>query len=344
MTTRAGSARADPAPPPPPPARRILTSTPALLAALSVVLLMALGSLFIGVSDVSPATLFADDDRAALLLVASRIPRTLALILTGASLSIVGLIMQMLVRNRFVEPSTAGTTESAALGLLVATLAVPAAPLMAKMGIAAVFALVGTVLFLLLLRRVPVRSLVLVPLIGITLGGVIGAVTTFIAYREDLLQTLGSWLTGDFSGVLRGRYELLWIAAVMTALAWLAADRFTVAGMGREFSTNLGLHYGRVLALGLAVVAVVSAVVVVTAGAIPFLGLIVPNVVSILAGDNLRRSIPWVAVLGAGFLLICDMVGRVVRMPYEVPVGVIVGVVGAVAFLYLLLREPGRAH
>nr|WP_236776694.1 ABC transporter permease [Agrobacterium tumefaciens] len=316
-----------------------------LILALLLALTLAIVSLFVGVSNVSLATLFAPDTStdALRVLLVSRIPRTLALILAGSSMAIAGLIMQMLVRNRFVEPSTAGTTESAGLGLLTITLIAPDTPIFGKMLVAAVFALAGTALFLRILRQVPLRDVLLVPLIGIMLGGVISAVTTFFAYRFDLLQSLGAWMTGDFSGVLRGRYELLWVGFLFAIAAYLAADRFTVAGMGRDFTTNLGLNYRRVMALGLTIVSLVSAVVVVTVGMIPFLGLIVPNVVSLMIGDNMRRSVPWVATLGAVFVLSCDIIGRTVRAPYEIPIGTVVGVIGSVLFLYLLLRKRHHA-
>lgn len=311
------------------------------LAAALAVLALAVASLFVGVSDVSLGALLssAPEDRPMQVLLISRVPRTLALILAGASMSIAGLIMQMLTRNRFVEPSTAGTIESAGLGILVATMLFPGIPVMGKMAIAAVFALLGTALFMRLLRAVPARSALVVPLVGIMLGGVISAVTTFVAYRYDLLQTLGTWMMGDFSGILRGRYELLWIAAGLTAVAYVSADRLTVAGMGEDFTTNLGLNYRRVLALGLTIVALVTAVVVVTAGAIPFLGLIVPNLVRAAMGDNIRRAIPWVAISGAGLVLACDIVGRVIRFPYEIPIGTVFGVLGSALFLWLLLRR-----
>lgn len=316
-----------------------------LILALLLALTLAIVSLFVGVSNVSLTTLFAPDTSADALrvLLVSRIPRTLALILAGSSMAIAGLIMQMLVRNRFVEPSTAGTTESAGLGLLTVTLLAPDTPIFGKMLVAAVFALAGTALFLRILRQVPLRDVLLVPLIGIMLGGVISAVTTFFAYRFDLLQSLGAWMTGDFSGVLRGRYELLWIGFLFAIAAYLAADRFTVAGMGRDFTTNLGLNYRRVMALGLTIVSLVSAVVVVTVGMIPFLGLIVPNVVSLMIGDNMRRSVPWVATLGAVFVLSCDIIGRTVRAPYEIPIGTVVGVIGSALFLYLLLWKRHHA-
>jgi len=213
---------------------------------------------------------------------------------------------------------------------------------MVKMLVATVTALAGTALFLRILRHVPLRSVLVVPLVGLMLGGIINAVSTFFAYRLDLLQSLNTWMTGDFSGVLRGRYELLWLTFALVVVAYVVADRFTVAGMGQDFVTNLGMNYRAVLALGLSIVSMVTAVVVVTVGAIPFLGLVVPNVVALMFGDNLRRTAPWVALGGAGFVLVCDLLGRTVRYPYEVPIGVVVGVVGSAAFLFLLLRRGAR--
>ena len=315
-----------------------------LAAAIAVVVVLAVISLFIGVSDVSLGTLFGAGrtDRAAEVLLISRIPRTLAIILAGMSMAVSGMIMQMLTRNRFVEPSTAGTVESASLGILLVILFAPETPVIGKMLVASVTALAGTALFLRILRAIPLRSVLVVPLVGLMLGGVVSAITTFIAYRFDLLQSLNSWTTGDFSGVLRGRYELLWLAFFLTVIAYFAADRFTVAGLGEDFTTNLGLNYRRVVTLGLVIVSMVSASVIVTVGMIPFLGLIVPNVVSMFIGDNMRRAVPWVAVLGAGLVLTCDIVGRLVRFPYEIPIGTMMGVVGSIIFLYLLLRRGSR--
>ncbi|TKV29572.1 ABC transporter permease [Arthrobacter sp. NamB2] len=320
------------------------TRTSALWPAGGAVLLLAFVSLFVGVSDISPADLLAGDAGVWQTFLVSRVPRTLALILAGVALSIAGFVMQLMARNRFVEPSTVGTVESATAGILVATLFLPAAPIVVKMLIAALFAMAGTALFLSVLRRIPLRNTLIVPLVGIMLGGVIAAVTTFFAYRFDLLQTLNTWMIGDFSGLIRGRYELLWIVAALAVVGYVCADRFTVAGMGEEFTTNLGLNYRSTMNLGLVLVSLISAVVVVVVGAIPFLGLIVPNLVSLLIGDNVRRAVPWIAIFGAGFVLACDILGRVIRFPYEVPVGVIVSVVGSALFITLLLRRTAGAR
>ena len=316
----------------------------ALSAVVLAVAVLALYSLFIGVSDVSLHTLFGakDDARAVEVMLVSRVPRTLALILAGMSMAVAGMIMQMLTRNRFVEPSTTGTMESASLGILLVIIFAPETPVFGKMIAASVTGLAGTALFLSILHKIPLRSVLVAPLVGIMLGDVINAVTTFIAYRFDLLQSLNSWTTGDFSSVLRGRYELLWISLFLTAIAYIAADRFTIAGLGRDFTTNLGLDYRHVVMLGVVIVAMTSASVVVTVGMIPFLGLVVPNVVSLFIGDNMRRAVPWVAVSGAGLVLVCDIAGRLIRFPYEIPVGTIMGVVGGAVFLYLLLRRGSR--
>ncbi len=307
-----------------------------------LLVLSAFGSLFVGVAEVTPWGLLHADSAAVLVFLESRVPRLLAILLAGMGMSVAGLVMMHITRNRFVSPSTAGTTESASLGVLVATLLAGSEAVFVKMGVAVVFALAGTFLFLVILRRLTFSDMILVPLVGIMFGAVIGSVTTFFAYRADLLQTLATWTSGDFSGVLRGRYELLWLAGAVTLLGYLYADRFTVAGMGRSFSINLGVAYDRIVNTGLVLVAVITAVVVVTVGDIPFLGLIVPNLVTIVLGDNLRRILPVTALTGAFFVLICDVIGRLIRFPYEIPVATVVGVVGAGVFLALVLRNRNR--
>jgi iron complex transport system permease protein len=311
--------------------------------AVTAVLLLALVSLTIGAYDLPLAQLLdVSDLRGNLVLLVSRVPRTIAIVLVGMSMGVAGMLMQMLSRNKFVSPSTAGTLEAASLGILVVTMFAPNSSVFMKILVSSAFALAGTALLLLILRRVPLRSPLVVPLLGLMLGGVIAALTTFLAYRFNFLQSLAAWTNGDFSRVLRGRYELLWLSGALTVLAYFAADRFTVAGMGEAFTKNLGVNYGRIVALGLTIVSLITAVNVVTVGAVPFIGLVVPNVVSLLVGDNVRRAIPWLALFGAGFVLACDILGRTIRYPYEVPIGTVIGVVGGALFLLLLLRRSSR--
>jgi len=307
-----------------------------LLAALFIV------SLSVGVADFRWSDVFSLSDSTELILV-SRLPRTFAIVLTGASMAVAGMIMQILMRNRFVEPSMAGASQSAALGLLAVTLLFPTAALMVKMSVAAVAALIGMSVFMMLIRRLPPTAQLMVPLVGIIFGGVIEAAATFVAYKFEMLQMLGVWQQGDFSSVLLGRYELLWITGGLALFAYLIADRLTILGLGEAVSVNLGLNRTAVLWSGLIIVALITSLVIVTVGNIPFIGLVVPNIISRLIGDRLRQSLPAVALLGASLVLLCDIIGRVIVFPFEIPVSTVFGVLGTVLFLWLLLRKPAHA-
>nr|WP_218056054.1 iron chelate uptake ABC transporter family permease subunit [Gilliamella apicola] len=308
------------------------------IAGITILLLMTAISLSIGAGHVTLSGLLTDENMQQIFFV-SRIPRTLALLLAGSAMSVAGLIMQLLTQNRFVEPSLVGTTQSASLGLLVVMVLVPDVSVMTKMVVASIFAMIGTMLFMAISRKIVFKSALIVPLVGIMLGAVISAVTTFFAMYYDLLQSLSGWESGDFSGILQGRYELLWLVGGLTILACWSADQFTVAGLGRDFSVNVGLNYRRVMLQGLVVIALIGGIVVVVVGVLPFLGLIVPNMVSLLFGDNVRKTIPWVCLFGAGLVLVCDIIGRIIRYPFEIPVSVILGVLGAIIFLILLSKR-----
>lgn len=272
----------------------------------------------------------------------SRVPRTAALVLAGSAMAVSGLIMQMITRNRFVEPGTTGTSEWAALGLLVVTLWVPQASLGTRMVVASVAAFVGAMIFLAILQRIALTSSLIVPLVGIMLGAVVSAFTTYLALTTNMLQMLGTWFMGSFTGVVRGRYEVLWVVGVIVIIAVLVADRFTVAGLGREIATSVGLNYRRTLILGTSLVAVSTGVTTVVVGFLPFLGLIVPNVVSMIRGDNLRSNVPWVCLGGIAIVMVCDILGRVIRMPFEIPASMILGVLGAAVFIALVLGVRRR--
>ncbi|MGB3594599.1 MAG: iron chelate uptake ABC transporter family permease subunit [Ornithinimicrobium sp.] len=301
-------------------------------------------SLAVGVVPIPLTDMWHPSEQQWQLLTLSRLPRMVAILLAGASMAVAGLIMQRLTQNSFVSPSTAGTVEAAVLGILVATLWLPVTSVLGTMAVAIAFAIVGTMVFLFILGHVRVADPVVVALLGLMYGGVIAAVTVFIAYERDLLQLLEIWTTGSFSAIMPGQYEPIYIVLIAGLFGFLYADRFAVAGMGREFAVNLGLNYPSVRAIGLVIVSVIAAVVVVVVGAIPFLGLIVPNVVTLAMGDNLRRVLPVTALAGAAFVLICDVIGRTVRYPYEIPVSTIAGIIGALVFLWMILRTGERAR
>jgi len=272
----------------------------------------------------------------------TRVPRTMALMLTGAAMSMAGLVMQLITQNRMVEPTTTGTIEWAGLGLLFVYLIFPAPTLVLRMTGAIVFSFVGTMIFFLFLRRVRLRSSLIVPIIGMMLGAVVSAFSTFIGLTFQMTQSISNWFIGSFSAVQIGRYEYLWLIVIVTILIFLCADRLTLAGLGEDVATSLGVNYNRIVLMGTGLISFAVGIVTAVIGNLPFLGLIVPNIVSMFRGDDLRTNLPWVCVLGMGTITLCDIVSRTIIMPFEVPVSLILGTVGSVTFIIIILKQRRR--
>lgn len=308
-----------------------------LLGVLSVI------SVFIGASDVTLSSILNGDSQQLYILFISRIPRLLSVCVTGVGMGICGLIMQQLTRNKFVSPTTAATMDFAKLGMLIAMVFFAGASLVHKMVFAFICSLLGTFLFMGIMKQVKFRNSLFIPLIGMMLGNVVNSITSFIAYQFDLVQNISSWAQGDFTNIMKGNYELLYLSIPLVFIAFLYANKFTIAGMGEDFSANLGLNHKWVVNVGLTIIALITSVIIITVGSILFIGLIVPNVVSMYLGDNLKRGLWHTALMGALFLLACDVIGRIVIYPYEVSIGLTVGVIGSIIFLYMLMRRGSNA-
>ncbi|MDR9853530.1 ABC transporter permease [Paenibacillus sp. VCA1] len=306
-------------------------------------IVLSIISLFVGVKDIAPWDLLHLTPEQQQVLWISRLPRLVSIIIAGTSMSIIGLIMQQLTRNKFVSPTTAGTMDSARFGILVAMMLFSNASTLEKILVAFVFALLGTFIFMRILDRVKFKDAIFIPLVGLMFGNIVSSITTFFAYKNDLIQNMSAWLQGDFSTVLKGRYEMLYVSIPLMIIAYLFANRFTIAGMGEEFAVNLGLNYKAVVNIGLVLVAAVSSVVILTVGTIPFLGLVVPNIVTMYQGDHLKKNLTHTALLGAVFVLFCDILGRIIIYPYEISIGLTVGVLGSAIFIFLLLRRKAYA-
>ena len=314
-----------------------------LLAA--VLVLCSVLSLFIGVVNFSVSDVLNGNWEALEILVLSRLPRLLAILCTGMGMSVAGLIMQQLCMNKFVSPTTGATISSAQLGILFAFLFMPGSTLWVRAGFAFVSAIAGTWIFVAFIQRIQFKDVVIVPLVGIMFGNVIGGITNYMAYKYEMTQALSSWLVGHFSLVMKGRYELVILVVPLVLAAFLFANHFNIVGMGKDFSKNLGVPYNAVLFLGLTIAAMITASIVVVAGSISYIGLIVPNLVTMFKGDKLRGTLADTALFGALFVLVCDMLGRVVIAPYELPIELIVGILGSLIFIGLLwMRLNGKAR
>ena len=304
---------------------------------LSVLLLvLSCCSLFVGVIDLTPAELLAGNFEQMEVFLISRLPRLLAILCTGIGMSVAGLIMQQLCSNKFVSPTTGATISSAQFGILLALLFIPASTLWSRALFAFTTAILGTWIFVWFIQRIQFKDVVMVPLVGIMFGNVIGGITNYLAYKYEMTQALSSWLVGHFSLVLKGRYEIVWLTVPLVILAFLFANHFNIVGLGKDFSKNLGVPYNLVLFSGLTIAAMITASIVVVVGSISYIGLIVPNVVAMYKGDKIRGTLVDTALFGAIFVLVCDMIGRVVIAPYELPIELIVGILGSLIFIALL--------
>lgn len=306
-----------------------------LLATCLVVL--SIYSLFQGVIDISANNILAGNTEEIEVLLISRLPRLLAILCTGIGMSVAGLIMQQLCMNKFVSPTTGATISSAQFGILLALLFMPSSTVWTRALFAFATATIGTWIFVFFIQRIQYKDVVMVPLVGIMFGNVIGGITSYLAFKYEMTQALSSWLVGHFSTVVRGRYELVYLTIPLVMIAYIFANHFNIVGMGKDFSSNLGVNHKRIMFLGLTIAALMTASVVVVVGSISYIGLIVPNIVSLFKGDRIKGTLVDTALFGAVFVLVCDIIGRNIIAPYELPIELIVGILGSILFVVLLL-------
>ena len=223
----------------------------------------------IGVAEISFSDFFNGNQHANSIYVVSRIPRLFAIVLAGAGLSVSGLIMQQIVQNKFAAPSTMGTIDCAMLGYIVGILVLGNAAQWSYLGFIFAFAVLGTMLLVRFLQHLKFKNAVLVPLIGIMYGNVVSSLTTFIAYKYDLVQTMSAWTMANFASVLQGSYEILYLAVPACVLAYYFASQFSAASIGESFAKNIGLNYQKIVFIGVALVAICASSVVMIVGVIP---------------------------------------------------------------------------
>ncbi len=305
-----------------------------------VLITLSIMSLFLGATDITLSSLLAGEDAMQWdIFILGRIPRLLAILCTGVGMSVAGLIMQQLCMNRFISPTTGATIQSAQFGIALAMIFFPTMGLMVRTVFAFVLAIAGTLLFVFFIQKIQFKDAVLVPLIGIMFGNIIGGITNFLAYQWEITQQLSTYFSGSFSLIIRGNYELVYFVVPLIVIAFIYANHFNIVGMGEDFSKNLGINYKFVLILGLSISAVITASVIVVVGQISYIGLIIPNIVALFKGDKIRGTLIDAALFGAIFVLVCDVIARSIIKPYEIPIELVVGIVGSVVFVIMLFYK-----
>ncbi|MBF5001841.1 iron ABC transporter permease [Nocardia sp. BSTN01] len=273
-----------------------------------------------------------------------RVPRVLLGALVGAALAVAGAVLQTLVRNVLADPHVLGVTSGASTGaatsLLFAGTAATATALAAS---AFAGALTATVLLFAIARINGQMTSLRLLLGGVTIGYLFSAATSFLIFASDNQEgarTVLFWLLGSLSSAA---WSSVATTALVTATAvgalLLLATRLDILAGGDDTARALGLSPARFRMLVLAVVALAIGAVVAVAGAIGFVGLIVPHIARLCGGGTHRRLIPFSAVLGAVFLVVADVVARVVFAPRELPLGIVTAVVGAPLLLVLIRRH-----
>lgn len=309
-------------------------SIPLIFLIITIILIVL--SLLIGVYDIKNGVWGKE------IFFQIRLPRTIALVLSAISMSVSGKTMQIITKNKMAEPTTTGTIQWASLGLLFAYIVFTNPTIFQITTSAIVFCFFGTILFLLFIHNIKLKSSIIVPIIGIMFSFVISAITDFLALTFNANQIIENWFIGSFASIEAGRYEYLWLVLFTTILIYINANKLTIISMGKDISTNLGINYMKTVIISTFLISLSCGVVAVVVGQIPFLGLIVPNIVSIYTGDDLRATLPMICLVSSIIMLICDILSRIIIMPYEIPVSLILGSVGSVVFLVIIFNLRGK--
>lgn len=318
---------------------------------ISIVLFIILIILSLSIDarrDVNLLTLFKFSPETVEILLISRIPRTSTIILSASALSVGGLIMQSIAKNKLVSPGIIGTTQAATMGVLIAHLFFPGMALWVQFIFSFITSLVASFVFIWFLNKIQFKNEVYVPLIGMMFGALISSVSIMLAQSTNTLQFLNSIGVGSFTNKTIGTFEMIFFVVPALIMAVIYTSEFNIVSLGKDFSNNLGVNYNKVIMIGIMIVSVITASTFIVVGPLPFLGLIIPNLVSLYYGDHLKKSIFDLMILGSIFVLVCDIIARsalylITGYNFEVAVGFVMGIIGAVIFLYLLLRKTKDA-
>ncbi|XUZ97571.1 FecCD family ABC transporter permease [Streptomyces araujoniae] len=317
-----------------------------LTAGLLLLALAVAGGLAVGARSVPPAEVFAallDPDAPHASIVREvRVPRTLLAVAAGAALGLAGAVMQGMTRNPLADPGILGVNTGAACAVVAATVLLGTRSLQAVVWWALLGAAVAVVVVYLLGGRGAGRGtpegLVLA---GVAVTAVLGAVVSGLGVLDaDAYGTLRMWSVGTLAGrelpVLCEVLPFLLVGAVLALTVAPALDAFA---LGDEAGRALGVAPGRVRLLGTLATVLLSGAATAAIGPVGFVGLVAPHVGRLLTGPDHRRLMPYAVLVGAGLLLVADIVGRVIARPAEIQVGIVTAFVGAPVLIWLIGRN-----
>ena len=318
----------------------------AALLLVSVVLSLLLGSIRLSLWQALRAALASNwEDTALRIFLYSRLPRTLGGVLCGCGLAVSGAVLQMVLNNSLAGPNIIGVNAGAGFASLMVMALFPRA--VALLPAAAFVGALACALLIYGVARWTGASRMTLILAGVAVTSVINAASACIRFLfPDILAAYNSFSVGTLNGVTMGELKaaLPYLAAGLAAALVLSGD-MNILALGEEMARSLGLKVERYRLLLILTAAVLAGASVSFAGLIGFVGLLVPHAARILLGADSRTVVAGSALLGASSVLVCDLLGRVLFAPFELPVGVVLSLVGGCCFIVLLFhRRGGKLH
>ncbi|MDR1599730.1 MAG: iron ABC transporter permease [Oscillospiraceae bacterium] len=312
----------------------------ALIAAICLLSLLALrvGSAKFTVRQILSSLLDASSPIRA-IIIDIRLPRVILSILIGMCLTAAGTILQAVMHNPLADPGVIGVSSGASVVATAVFLIMPAAsrsvPLFAFAGALAACAAIYSMAW----RggADPIR----IVLAGVAVNAMLGGATSFLMLMNaDDLQGVLAWMNGSLSAKSWSQVRVMAAYGSIGILcSALSVKSLNALQLGDEVARNLGIRVGRTRVVLSGIAAYLAASTVSVAGIIGFVGLIVPHVARMAVGANHKRMLPAAMLLGACVVLLADLTGRTVVAPVEIPVGIVMSILGGPFFLYLLRRR-----
>ncbi|PLR87410.1 MULTISPECIES: FecCD family ABC transporter permease [Bacillus] len=308
----------------------------------AIVLSVVYGAADINLSTVSAAVFAFNSELTSHQIIQEiRLPRAIAAALVGAFLAVSGAVMQGLTRNPLASPSIMGVTDGAAFALVVTLAFLPSATIVSQ----SFSAFIGAGFAVLLVFMIGTFSKggltpVKLALAGVAVGALLRSISTAIGLHTQVAKNISFWYAGGLASTnWTSVYILLIAGGAGLLLAMLISRSITILSLGEEVSKGLGQNTLLVKALGIIVILLLTGAAVSVAGAVGFIGLVIPHITRFLVGSDYRWIIPSSAVLGGLLLVLSDVTARMVNAPFETPVGAITAAIGVPFFLYLARGE-----
>lgn len=275
------------------------------------------------------------------LIITVRLPRAFGALLAGMGLSVSGIILQSVMNNALAGPSTIGVNSGSGFFLMLVMLLFPQNGALLPLGAFAGAFLASLTVFLLAYLADSSRTTIV--LAGITISSFLNAGINMIKILDtELSVNLTSFMAGSLSGLTITRLLLpgtCILAALLLSMCLCRA--LNILNLGEDIAKSLGLNVPLIRFFLLMLASLLAGCVVSFGGLISFVGLVVPHICRRLFGNDARLLIPCGALLGGSLVLICDLIGRVLFRPFELPVGILTSLIGGPFFLYLLLKKKG---